>query len=143
VLNAEPERIVPVCRTPVLHAPSMRAATLLAVVLALAACSTPGQDAVKEACDAYADTRVTTTAQGDDLRARAQDAADRAADADSSWAELKHDIGDAYARSEAMSSVHSAGDEFSTDDLDAYLTADKRVRADCADAGNDIGPLQP
>jgi hypothetical protein len=42
-----------------------------------------------------------------------------------------------------MAAAHNSGREVSADDLNAYFAADKRVRADCADAGADLGPLKP
>jgi hypothetical protein len=125
------------------HAPSVRVAVLLVVVLALAACRSPGQDAAQAACDAYADTSATTTAEGDDIRAQAEADADRAAEADSTWTALKRDIRDVHERLDAMAATQSTGGEVSSGDMDAYFAADERVRADCASAGNDIGPLRP
>ena len=100
----------------------------------------PGQDAARDACTAYANTGrhqvATTVEEADEIRAAAQADADRAAAADRSWRALRRDIGDAFAAQEALPTA-TAGE------VDAYFAADRRVAADCADAGADIGPLQP
>jgi hypothetical protein len=50
---------------------------------------------------------------------------------------------DAWSRSDELATAHNGGRTVSGRQLDAYLAADKRVRSDCADAGTDIGPLEP
>ena len=77
------------------------------------------------------------------MRAQALDAAERAAETDSSWAALKRDISDAYTRSDALATTHDTGGVVLAGDMDDHLAADERVRADCASAGNDIGPPRP
>jgi hypothetical protein len=76
-------------------------------------------------------------------RATADERAKRAGEANESYASLKGDMDDAWARSDAMAAAHNSGQEVSSDDLNGYFAADKRVRADCADAGADLGPLKP
>jgi hypothetical protein len=44
---------------------------------------------------------------------------------------------------EAMAAAHNSGQQVSGDQLDAYFQADDVVRADCASAGEDLGPRQP
>ena len=123
----------------------MRLARLLALAacLVLTACSAPpGRHAAQAACDAYAKT-VTTAAQGDAARAAAQKDADLAASADPSWSALQRDIKDVYALAAANAAAHNAGHVVDQEKMNAYVAADKRVRADCASAGRDLGPLQP
>jgi hypothetical protein len=101
----------------------------------LSACgAAPGEDAAQAACQAYAGTTE---------RASALEGAQRAAGANDSYAALAGDMDDARSRAYAMAAAHNGGGQVSPGQLSAYVAADKRVRADCADAGADIGPLEP
>jgi hypothetical protein len=107
-----------------------------AVCLTLSACGgDPGDEMAQAACRAYAH------APSD--RATADERAKRAGEANESYASLQRDMDDAWARSDAMAAAHNSGQEVSAEDLNAYFAADKQVRADCADAGADLGPLEP
>jgi hypothetical protein len=120
-----------------------RPIAVLAVCLVLAGCgNSRADDAAQAACRAYGDN-PTTSAERSELRATATGQAHRAAEADESYAALQRDIADAWSRSDAMAAAHNSGQEFTGEDLDAYFAADRRVRADCADAGEDLGPLRP
>jgi hypothetical protein len=133
----------------------VRARRLTAVLALLAGCSLsacaggdPGLEAAQTACRAYAGTErqqaATTLDETDAVRASARDQADRAAAEDDAWAELPSDIDRAYAHRAASAAAHNAGDvEESGREVEAYQAADERVRADCADADEDFGPLQP
>jgi hypothetical protein len=112
----------------------------LAVCLVLSACAaTPGKRAAQAACDAYGNTAV----KGDAPRAAAQKDADLAAASDPSWAALQRDIRAFYAHADANTAAQNAGRTVTAQQSDAYFAADKRVRADCASAGRDLGPLKP
>jgi hypothetical protein len=50
---------------------------------------------------------------------------------------------DARSRMDAMASAQNSGHQPSGAELNAYSGSDKRVRADCADAGAELGPLKP
>jgi hypothetical protein len=122
----------------------------LLVGLSLCACAgpSPGLDAAQAACRAYADTgrhQTTTTLEGvEALRAEARDQAERAAAEDDAWAPLQSDIHAAYTHQASSADAGNAGDvEESARELEAYFAADDRVRADCADADEEIGPLLP
>ena len=121
-----------------------RSRVLAAVVaLGLAGCggASPGETAARSACTAYANTLrhqvATTVEQVDAIRETARSDAGRAADADPRWQALQRDIEDFFARQGTLAQ------QSSVDDVDAYFAADRRVQADCADAGEDIGPLHP
>jgi hypothetical protein len=119
-----------------------RPIAVLATCLLLTACGNgPADDAAQAACRAYGDN-PTTSAERSELRATASEQAQRAAAADS-YAALPRDMADAWSRNDAMAAAHNSGQVVSGEDLDAYFAADKRVRADCADAGEDLGPLRP
>jgi hypothetical protein len=121
----------------------VRLALLAALCVALTACGdSAGGDAAQAACRAYGQS-AGSIAEGVELRTTATDQAQRAADADDGHAALKRDMDDAWGRSDAMATAHNSGQEVSADDLNAYFAADKQVRADCADAGADLGPLKP
>ncbi len=112
------------------------------VVLTLAACggSSPGQVAAQQACTAFADTGRRQAATGvedaDAIRATARADAGKAAAADPEWHALQRDIEDFYARQTKLQTATEA-------DMRDYFAADRRVQADCAAAGRDIGPLEP
>ena len=120
----------------------MRLVALLVVVLGLAACASPGRAAARSACAAYGSSPTSSTQEGL-FRATAQKDADLAASSDSAWTGLSRDIKDAYARADANAAAHNAGREVPAADLNGYVAADRRVRADCASAGRDLGPLKP
>ena len=111
------------------------------VVLMLTACggSSPGQAAAQQACTAFADTgrqqAATSVEDADTIRATARAEAGKAAAADPEWHALQRDIEDFYARQ--TSSRRRPGD------MVDYFAADRRVQADCAAAGRDIGPPEP
>jgi hypothetical protein len=106
----------------------------LAACLALTSCADePGDETAQAACDAYgqADTSI------------AQERAQRAAEANQTYAVLQRDMDDALSRAQALAEAQGAGRPVTSTDMDAYFAADEQVRADCAEAGNDIGPLRP
>jgi hypothetical protein len=128
--------------------PTVPPGRLLAVVSVSVAVATlagcgdrPGQAAARNACTAYADTGrhqvATTVEQADAIRATARSEARRAAGADPAWAALQRDIEDFYSRQRTLSQPGPLGE------VNASFAADRRVRADCASAGEDIGPLRP
>ena len=131
------------CEALLWHAPGVRlrplaASAICVAAAALAGCgASPAQSAAQEACKAYADTGrhqvATTVEQGDTIRAKAQTEARRAADADPRWGALLRDINDFY----------SINITQGPSQLDDHFAADRRVQADCASAGEDIGPLRP
>jgi hypothetical protein len=114
----------------------VRVALVAALGLALTACGAgAGDDAAQAACRAYGHAPPD--------RATADERAKRAGEADAAYAGLKRDMDDAWKRADAMAAAHNSGPEVSADDLNASFAADKQVRADCADAGADLGPLKP
>jgi hypothetical protein len=105
----------------------------LAACLALTSCGAgPGDETARAACDAYGHADAT-----------AQERAQRAAEANDTYAVLQRDLDDALSRAQALAEAQHSGRQVSGADMDAYFAADEQVRADCADAGNDIGPLRP
>ena len=111
--------------------------------LVLASCGDePGDDAARAACEAYgrAPSSVEDAAA---LRTTAQEQAQRAAEADDTYAALQRDMDDARSRAEALAAAQNAGPALSGGQVDAYFAADEQVRSDCAAAGNDIGPPRP
>ena len=115
----------------------------VAVCLVLASCGGDlGDEAAQAACEAYA-RAPSSLAESAELRTTALERAQRAGEANESYAALQSDMQDAWSRSDAMATAHNDGKSVSGHQLDAYFAADKRVRADCADAGADIGPLKP
>lgn len=107
---------------------------LVAVVVAACA-GDPGDEMAQAACRGYAASppdRTTT-----DERAK------RAGEANDSYASLRRDMDDAWSRMDAMAAAHNSGRESSAEDLAAYFAADRQVRADCAAAGAELGPLKP
>jgi hypothetical protein len=123
------------------HLLSFVAAAVVAATLGGCGGAAPGQEAARNACAAYATTGRTQTAttveQVDAIRATVRADARRAADAATRWRALQRDIDDAFAREAALSQARTA------DLLNGYFAADRRVQADCAAAGEDIGPLRP
>lgn len=114
------------------------AVAAVAVLGVLAGCGTDAaQAAAQKACEAYADTGrhqvATTVAQGESIRSTARSQARRAADGDHRWQPLRRDIEDAFAHAPSQNGT----------DVTAYFAADRRVQADCASTGEDIGPLRP
>jgi hypothetical protein len=106
------------------------------VALVVTACGgDPGDEMAQAACRGYAASPPDRTTI--DERAK------RAGEANETYASLRGDIDDAWSRMDAMAATHNSGGQVSARDLDAYFAADKRVRADCADAGEDLGPLKP
>jgi hypothetical protein len=81
--------------------------------------------------------------KGDAPRAAAQKDADLAAASDPAWAALQRDIRTSYAQADANTAAHDAGRTVTTQQLAAYVAADKRVRADCTSLGRDLGPPKP
>ena len=120
-------------------------------VLALAGClvltscgGDPGDEAARAACDAYGDaTSGAAGAEAGDVLDTAAERAQRAAEANDSYAALQRDLDHALSRARAVADAQHAGEQVSGDDVDASFAADEQVRADCADAGNEIGPLRP
>ena len=117
----------------------------LAACLALTSCgSDPGDETARAACQAYGDaTSGAAGEQAGDVLDTARERAQRAADANDAYAALHRDLDDALSRARAWAAVQNDGGQVSADDVDAYFAADRQVRADCADAGNDLGPLRP
>jgi hypothetical protein len=110
------------------------AALALAACLGLISCGgDPGDEVAHAGCDAYGHANA----------AAAQERAQRAAEANDSYAALQRDVDHALSLSADLAADHNAGREISASQMDAYLAADKNVRADCADVGEDIGPLRP
>ena len=106
------------------------------VALVVAACAgDPGDEMAQAACRGYAASPPDRTTV--DERAK------RAEEANESYASLRQDIDDAWSRKDAIAATHNSGGQVSAGDLNAYFAADKQVRADCADAGEDLGPLKP
>ena len=120
-----------------------RPIAVLASCLVLAACGdSPADDAAHAACEAYGD--ATSGAEGADaLVATALEQAHRAADANDSFAALQRDMVDARSGAEALAAAQTADRSLSGGQVDAYFAADEQVRADCAAAGKDSGPLRP
>ncbi|CAM3582841.1 hypothetical protein [Nocardioides zeicaulis] len=109
---------------------------VLAATGLLAGCGTTGaapSDHARSACEAY--DRVTrhpvatTSDQWTALLDLARSNARAAAAFDARWDDLGHDV-------EASLDLRAAQD-------DGFLDADRRVETDCADAGHDIGDLEP
>ena len=120
-----------------------RAVVAAVLCLALAGCGDdPGDDTAQAACRAYAGA-VTSAEQGAQLRATALERAQRAAEADDAYAPLQRDMTDAWSRLDATAAGHNGGRQVSGGELDAYTAADDKVRADCASAGQTLGPRQP
>jgi hypothetical protein len=122
----------------------------LAAGFSLCACAgaDPGLAAAQAACRAYAGTErqpaATTLEETETVRATARDEAARAAAEDDTWTALHSDIDGAYAHLAASAAAHDAGEiEKSGREIEAYQAADDRVRADCAEADEELGPLQP
>ena len=119
------------------------AALALAASLILTSCGDdPGDETARAACEAYGHA----TAGGEHaatLRATAQERAQRAAEANAVYTVLARDLDDALSDAQALADAQHAGRPVSGTEMDAYFAADEQVRADCADAGNDIGPLRP
>lgn len=119
--------------------PAARAGVLLlatALALALAGCGTTGtapSDYAHAACSAYdratRDQVATSTDQWSAVVDLARSNARAAAAFDDRWADLGHDV-------EASLELRDAQG-------DGFFDADRRVQADCADAGHDIGDLEP
>jgi hypothetical protein len=115
----------------------------LASCLVLACCGGElGDEAAQAACAAYAKA-PSSLDENTALRTTALERAQRAGEANESYAALQSDMQDAWSRSDALAATHNSGGTVSAHQLDAYFAADKRVRSDCADAGADIGPLEP
>lgn len=119
----------------------LAAAVVVAAALAGCGSTSPGQAKARDACAAYANTmrhQVATTVQGAAaIRATARSDARRAAAADPRWRPLQRDIEDFFSRQGTLSQ------QSEVTEVDAYFAADRRVQADCAAAGADIGPLRP
>jgi hypothetical protein len=106
------------------------------VAAAVAACAgDPGDEMAQAACHGYAASPPDRTT--------ADERATRAGEANESYASLRRDMDDAWSRRDAMAAAQNSGQQVSAADLDAFFAADKQVRADCADAGADLGPLKP
>jgi hypothetical protein len=120
----------------------IRAGTF-AACLVLACCGNDtGDDAARAACEAYG--HATSGAEdAAALEATAQGQAHQAAEQDDSFAVLQRDLDDALSGAQALADAQHAGRPVSGTEMDAYFAADEQVRADCADAGTDIGPLRP
>ena len=106
------------------------------VAAGVAACAgDPGDEMAQAACRGYAASPPDRTT--------VDDRAKRAEEADESYASLRRDIDGAWSRMDAIAATHNSGGQVSAGDLDAYFAADRQVRADCADAGEELGPLKP
>lgn len=124
--------------------PLLPASAAAVLVLALAGCGTTGgapEDYTRAACDSYAaayrggdglDDPPTTKGQYAALLDLARSNARAAAAFDPRWADLGRDVGNAL----------DLDDTRDTSSLE-FFDADRRVQADCADAGHDIGDLRP
>jgi hypothetical protein len=115
----------------------------LAACLVLTCCGNDtGDDAARAACEAYG--HATSGAQDPAaLEVTAQKQAQQAAEQDDSFAALQRDLDDALSGAQALADAQSGGRPVIGTEMDAYFAADEQVRADCADAGTDIGPLRP
>jgi hypothetical protein len=80
---------------------------------------------------------ATTVEQADALRGTARSDARRAAAADAEWQALQRDLEEFFSRQGALPQ------QATVEEVNAYFAADRRVRADCTSAGEDIGPLRP
>jgi hypothetical protein len=119
------------------------AALALAASLILTSCGDdPGDETARAACTAYG--QATSGAENAaTLRVTAQERAQRAAEANDAYAVLQRDLDAALSGAEDLADAQHAARALSGTEMDAYFAADEQVRADCADAGNDIGPLRP
>ena len=114
-----------------------------AVCVALSACGgDPGDETAQAACAGYGDA-TSGAESGDAARTTALERARRAGEANSAYGTLAGDMADAWKRADAMADAHNSGQQGSGDELAAYSAADQRVRQDCADAGVELGPLEP
>jgi hypothetical protein len=118
-------------------------AVALAACLVLTCCGNDtGDDAARAACEAYG--HATSGAEDPAaLEATAQEQAHQATEQDDSFAALQRDLDDALSGAQAVADAQNAGRPVSGREMDVYFAADEKVRADCADAGSDIGPLRP
>ena len=106
------------------------------VAAGVAACAgDPGDEMAQAACRGYAASPPDRTTV--DERAK------RAGEANESYGSLQRDMDDAWSRMDAMAAAHNSGGQVSAQELNAYFAADRKVRADCADAGAELGPLKP
>jgi len=117
----------------------------VAACLVLTSCGDdPGDETARAACGAYGEAASGAAgAEAGDVLDTALERAQRAAEASDTYAALLRDMDDALARARAMADAQNSGGQVSGDEVDAYFAADEQVRADCADAGNDLGPLRP
>ena len=116
---------------------------LLTVLLGVAACGGPGgQAAARSACVAYGST-PTNLEMAEAIAATAEKDAALAVSSDSTWTALQRDLAAASARAAANAAAQRAGHPVPGADMQAYFAADKRVRADCKAAGEDLGTLKP
>lgn len=116
---------------------------VLTVLLGVAACGGPGgQAAARSACVAYGST-ASDAAHAQGLADTAEKDAALAVSSDSTWTALQRDLAAASAQATANAAAQRAGHPVSAADQNAYLAADKRVRADCKVAGENLGPLKP
>jgi hypothetical protein len=114
-----------------------------AACVVLAACGgDPGEEPARAACKGYGGT-TSDAASGQAARTAARERAQRAGAANSAYATLAGDMDDAWERADAMADAHNSGQQVGGHELEAYIAADDRVRRDCADAGADLGPLEP
>ena len=116
--------------------PMLRASAAAALALALGGCGTTGgahEDYARSACTAYdhvtRDQVASSAVQWSGVVDLARSNARAAAAFDERWADLGHDV-------EASLELRDAQG-------DGFFDADRRVQADCADAGHDIGDLEP
>jgi hypothetical protein len=118
-------------------------AAALAASLGLTCCGNDaGDDAARAACEAYGDASSGAENPAA-LEATAHEQAQQAAEQDDSFAGLQRDLDDALTGARALADAQNSGRPVSAADMDTHFTADEQVRADCADAGTDIGPLRP
>jgi hypothetical protein len=121
----------------------VRTGATVAVCLVLSSCGDdPGDETAQAACRAYGDAASGATI-GPAVRTTAMERAQRAGEANGAYAAIAGDMDDAWKRADAMATAHNGGGQVSAHELDAYFAADRRVRQDCADAGADLGPLEP
>ena len=107
------------------HLPALGPAALVALVVAACA-GDPGDEMAQAACRGYAASPPDRTTI--DERAK------RAGEANESYASLRRDIDDAWSRMDAIAATHNSGAPVSAANMNAFFAADRRVRADCADA---------
>ena len=127
------------------------AAGVLAGVFALlsSGCATtavPGQEQARAACLDYRNTgRVQTTETLADFEAVVREAIRQIREAsatNSQWSRLGDDMQAAFAF-KAQAARSRTATQPTPEEWNRYFALDRRVQAECADAGQDIGDLRP